>query len=1029
MGAISLGGGNSKKILEQVHKHENMEVLNELNDSTGILTYKGKEIITSSSESGILATQVTETEDRKFLTKKEKDSLSGIRGNVQSQIDVSKLIAEERIRFRGRFNLYADLTKISDPAECDIAFIDNDETQDNASTIYYYTNKKWLRIKKDAASTGGWVASNVAPSNKNLLWIDVSTLNPVLKYYNGSSWVDLSGLQEVPAKKVIQERDLRFVSDRSDAILNKMQEDAETGLLMYNGLVIGTGSSGTGANIDDTAVSIESTFSSLKIDNLLKGKQNGLAYVPEDSSKKGKPNGYVPLDASGKIDKQYTALFNFSVTDIISRDAIQSPEHGSTCYVESTTELFVYTKQNEWLLVSKGNAINTSKHNYNGLRNPVYDDDISEGYGIGSIWVNTLTKKAFICTNAENGQAVWELMAGAVTLNIGQIIPFKLDPVGYTVENGKYKYEIPKMNLVTDFLELTVNGHELEKDVHYTIAEDDIKTYVLLEQQLIATDYIFGEVYTNDVEKAEKQMLKADYDSNNNGKVDLSELADKSKGFLPWTKETRYELDEFILKDGALYSPSIAHTSGLTFEEDKWIMLKANPLNLLKFTTNDLEPTSQRSYLTSVQLTDVKTIPAVTSRVAENEKNIGLNKRDITLLTGEKNVLKNRLDALRFINLVDTPSTLTPNAFLKVNVDGTAIVNTQNPLFPIKKIIDSSNMTFNSVDTLKLSNMKMTNQTSDGIFTFKLDANTFDLTDMPKAHEHGKVLVSDLNNNKYVLAGKEELTMSVENFSCKILEADWIESNGKFEKDIFHDMSSLNLIVSFTDVSLTEDKTITYRILDNKNIKVISNTRKDINCVINCALGAGNGYWQYLMDWSKIDFVDDTKIRSDRAYSSNKLADMLKLYALKNDYYTKAVSDTRYAIKSLEHEHLNKSTLDKFSVDVNGSVQFNNKRLLTEMNALTVSLENVFDSLVQTELYDMKTISTQNNLQAIIASEILVQNVGESEVILQIKDGNFILVTITLQPNEVQKYHLGISNKIKVFGQGKINTMLTISAF
>lgn len=1026
MGAINIGGGNSK----YSHNHENIEVLKELNEKDGNLTYKGKEIF-GGSDSSILATQVIETEDRKFLSKKEKDSLVGIRENIQSQINITKIVAEERVRFRGRFNLYKDLINtILDPAECDMAFVDNDETQEDVSTIYYYTNNKWIRIKKDSTNgANGWIASNVPPTNKNLLWVDVSSSDPILKYYNGSTWTDISGLKEVPAKKVIQEKDLRFVSDKSDAILNKMEEDSETGLLMYNGIVIGAGSNNSGANIDDSSIAIDSTFSSFKINALLKGKQENLGFIPESTGNKGKANGYVPLNENSKIDKEFINLFNFSVTDIDARDEIQSPEYGSTCYIESTTELFVYTKQNEWLLVSKGNSINTSKYNYNGTRNPVYDDDSSEGYDIGSIWINTLTKKAFICTNAEVGNAVWELMAGAVTLNIGEIIPFKLDPLSYTIENGKYKYEIPKMNLITDYIELTVNGHEAIKDVHYTIIEDETKTYILLEELLTDKDYIFGEIYKHDIKKAEEQMLKSVYDSNNNGKVDLAEISDKSKGFISWTKETRYELGEFILKDGALYSPVIAHTSGLIFEPDKWIMLKANPFDLNDFTTNDLASTTEKTYVTEEERMNVQTIPDLTNRVFQNEKNIGINERNITLLTNEKNVLKNRLDNLKFTNLKDTPNSLTPNAFLKVNKDGTNIINVSDPLFPIKSIIDSSGVKFDNIDTPKFANMRMENQTEDGVFTFKLDATTFDLNDMPKKHEHGKVLVSDVNNNKYVLANKEELTMSIENFSSIILEEEWIESGNKFEATVFHNMASENLLVSFTNDLKIEDKTITYQVLDNKNIKVFSPERKNIKCVINCALGAGNGYWQYLMDWSKIDFVDDSRIRDDRAYSSYKLANMLKSYALKNDYYTKTISDSKYAVKTLEHDHLNKLVLDDFNTDENGDVTFKNKRLLTEMNPLTISLEDLFDNAELTEVYDMKTIYTQNNLQAVIASEILVQNTGQDEATFQIKDGRFTLVTITLQPNEVQKYHLGISNKVKVFTKGKMMTMLTVSAF
>ena len=99
------------------------------------------------------------------------------------------------------------------------------------------------------------------------------------------------------------------------------------------------------------------------------------------------------------------------------------------------------------------------------------------------------------------------------------------------------------------------------------------------------------------------------------------------------------------------------------------------------------------------------------------------------------------------------------------------------------------------------------------------------------------------------------------------------------------------------------------------------------------------------------------------------------------------------------------------------------------MNPTTVAIEDIFNNDDLNEIYDIKTICTDHNLQAIIASEVLVQNLSDKEAILKIRDGSIDILSVTLKANEVQKYHLGISNKTKVFISGNVKTMLTISAF
>lgn len=1032
MSAINLGGGGSKKLIDevlgQVHEHDNILVLDDLNDSNGVLTYKGKEIITSGSNSTILATQVIETTDRKFVNKKEKDSLSGVKSNIQSQIDIVKMMTQDAMRFKGRYNSYAAMIAANPtPTEGDTVFIDVDEKQNNCKTIYIYKTS-WVRVRQDKESSG-WIASTTAPSDKTILWLDVSGAEPKLKWFNGTTWVDISGLTTVPASKVIQETNLKFVNDTNKKILDKLSEDTENKTLLYDGKPLGGGTS-AGALIKDDTIEIDSTYSSFKIVEELKKKQTELGYIPENTNKKGVANGYAPLNSNAKVPKENLISFTYIVNSITERDNIADPEHGSTCYIEATTEQYVYATNNKWLLIAKGDSIFHGKHNYEGTRKPVYDDDITKGFSIGSIWVNTLTQKAYICTCSTKANAVWDLMAGAITFNIGEIIPFKLDPVTSLKKDDKFYYKSPDMSLDNDYMELTVNGHELIKDVHYKLYQDNTGTYIELTEELKATDYIFGEIFKYDLNKAEEQMLKSAYDSNNNGKVDLSELADTAKKLQLWAPNTRYKKGEIVFRDGVFYVSIEDHTSGLSFIESEWYMIKSEAYSLDKFTTEDLTPTNNRGYVTSEQIADIESITSLASRTATNERNISTNTRDISTLKSSSTSLTNRLDNLKFTQLVDTTSNLIENSYLKVILDNKKnplITTVIDPMFDIKAIVDSSDTKFSRISIPKFNHMRMVND-NNGTFEFSLDATTFDLNDMPTIHEHGKVLVSDVNNQKYVLANKEELTMSVENFNCVIEESDWQEVGNKFEKVVYHDMASESVIVSFTDLFKFEDKTITYEVIDEDNIKIYSDKRKKIKCVINCALGAGNGYWQYLMDWSKIDFVDDSRIRTDRAYSSSKLEGMLKSYALKNDYYTKNLSDSRFAIKSLEHDHQNKTVIDKLC-DIKNDLYYNNKKVLTEIKPITYSNEEVFDTSELTEVISVEEIYESNFLQAIVAAEILVQNVSDKDMTFKIRDNSFDLLTITLAPNEVQKYHLGISNKIKIFINGKAKTLISVSAF
>ncbi len=47
------------------------------------------------------------------------------------------------------------------------------------------------------------------------------------------------------------------------------------------------------------------------------------------------------------------------------------------------------------------------RNNYSALLDPVAGDDVTAGYQVGSVWVNTATNEAFVCVDSSAGAAVW----------------------------------------------------------------------------------------------------------------------------------------------------------------------------------------------------------------------------------------------------------------------------------------------------------------------------------------------------------------------------------------------------------------------------------------------------------------------------------------------------------------------------------------------------------------------------------------------------------------------------------------------
>lgn len=60
-----------------------------------------------------------------------------------------------------------------------------------------------------------------------------------------------------------------------------------------------------------------------------------------------------------------------------------------------------------------GSASKLESQHHRATVNPAVTDDIADGYGIGTMWINTATNSAFILTDSTVGAAVWKPMGGA----------------------------------------------------------------------------------------------------------------------------------------------------------------------------------------------------------------------------------------------------------------------------------------------------------------------------------------------------------------------------------------------------------------------------------------------------------------------------------------------------------------------------------------------------------------------------------------------------------------------------------------
>lgn len=223
------------------------------------------------------------------------------------------------------------------------------------------------------------------------------------------------------------------------------------------------------------------------------------------------------------------------------------------------------------------------------------------------------------------------------------------------------------------------------------------------------------------------------------------------------------------------------------------------------------------------------------------------------------------------------------------------------------------------------------------------------------------------------------------------------------------------------------------------------------------------------------DLIDDSIISETKTYSSKKIEDSLatklttqNLIAGDNidisvsennviisatgsggssggeinltNYYTKAQSNALFASKASEHVHANKETiLDLFTLDDAGILKWNGKALPTNPKQISIVNNEHYD--IETEIFNLKTISNENNFSSLTALYLFISNkatitpgIGEDEedpntATITIYNNNIKLDTIILKPTLTQGYQLPAIIGLSIRVKGTVYSELSITGY
>lgn len=472
-------------------------------------------------------------------------------------------------------------------------------------------------------------------------------------------------------------------------------------------------------------------------------------------------------------------------------------------------------------------------------------------------------------------------------------------------------------------------------------------------------------------------------------------------------------------------------------------------VDLNNFTTADLLDSINRRYVSDVEKSNLNSLSSIISNQANNEKKLNDIKssipNDVNQLNPliSTNILDNKISSMKLKDLSDVSKNVTKNSFLMTNDDGSEILFKQSltDLMTFPFLYDMSESEFKDHTKMEFSDMIGTSD-GEGKVTFKLK-NIFstDIKDMPDDFIENAVLVSNSSKKTYELKNIADLTNSHENKTFDILSTDFSEYGDIYKVVLQHGLNSSNIIYSCYD-GFNEFKDTLINIIDDDTIVLFSKEKKDLRVVINCSQGVVNGTSNSVTIYP-VDFLDDTKVRTDKTYSSDYIENILLAnYLKKNDGYNKNQADARFSLKINEHYHTNKNCIDKFDESLDGKLIYNGKELLSDIN-ITTHQENFTEEESLTGLKQIMSVSNimdKNKYSAVMSSEFIVRNnipkvdeetdnLSENQLRLVIMDDLITVLDVNIKPYETQKYSLGISPNSKIFIQGKYTANFYMTAY
>ena len=485
----------------------------------------------------------------------------------------------------------------------------------------------------------------------------------------------------------------------------------------------------------------------------------------------------------------------------------------------------------------------------------------------------------------------------------------------------------------------------------------------------------------------------------------------------------------------------------------EWKLITLNDLSA--FTTDDLATTSDKQYVTSTEKNNLLQLQTIidSQNNLTNQLNSFGNKMPNDSSSSNKvvstNTMNNKLANMKIEDLANVPTSLNADAFLVVDDTGTRVVfrNNSNIDRYVDEVVDKNGTSFLEVQKLKFANLQG-DMEADGE-TLRLTAKmyTTDILDMPTAFELDKVLVSNPNTMSYELKSIDELALLQENFNINITDADanWLDptstTSGKYEYVVHHGLDSLNIIAMFYDTNNVKID-VPYQITTEDEIIIMIDTPLTFRAVVNCSQGTSSEQLTQMTrpQITASDFMDDIRIRTDKTYSSQKIEDIINVYAKKDNVYTKVQSDSIYASKSKEHGHTDIQVLNKLQEDADGDLTFNGTKLMTQISAFHYEDHWVNEAREDLSLLvDMRNIYSTMNFTTIVNSEITIKNLKPfvddettdkaNALNLVVMDGSIKVLDVEILPQDVQKYLLGISPNLQILVKGSFDANLYVGAF